>query len=305
MIAYVATEGYASAEASFQGAVTYAKDRLQFRAMTGIKNPNGPADPIIVHPDVRRMLLTQKAIAEGGRALCTDLFFSVDKVEKSDDSDVISQENNKLALLTPIAKGFLTELGVECTSLGIQVYGGHGFIKEWGMEQLLRDTKINCIYEGTTGIQALDLLSRKIIGSEFKLVNEYLSEMVSDITLIAERDDLMQMASTLIEQINQIRDINQSINSNVKKNPDEIGAASVDYLMMMGYVVLGFYWLSMANKAYQILDKGTDESEFYHAKVITAQFYIDRILPRADGHRNAIRNGANSMMALKPEHFIF
>ncbi|MGB6135654.1 MAG: acyl-CoA dehydrogenase family protein, partial [Shewanella sp.] len=156
----VANEGVAAAEASFQGALAYAKDRLQMRSISGVKNPNGPADPIIVHPDVRRMLLTQKSIAEGGRALVSYLAQLVDIGHAEKDETVKADAETKLALLTPIAKAFLSELGFECTSHGVQVFGGHGFIKEWGMEQLMRDTKISCLYEGTTGIQALDLLAR-------------------------------------------------------------------------------------------------------------------------------------------------
>jgi len=162
----VANEGTSAAEASFQGALAYAKDRLQMRSISGVKNPKGPADPIIVHPDVRRMLLTQKSIAEGGRALVGYLAQLVDIDHAENDPAIKADANAKLALLTPIAKAFLTETGLECTSHGVQVFGGHGFIKEWGMEQLMRDTKISCIYEGTTGIQALDLLARKILGSQ-------------------------------------------------------------------------------------------------------------------------------------------
>ena len=187
----VATEGVAAAEASFQGALAYAKDRLQMRSLSGVKNPEGPADAIIVHPDVRRMLLTQKSIAEGGRALIAYLAQLVDIGHASTCEEEKAAAETKLALLTPIAKAFLTELGLECTSHGVQVFGGHGFIKEWGMEQLMRDTKISCLYEGTTGIQALDLLARKILGSKGKILKPFGSE-VTKFCLENADDDAMQ-----------------------------------------------------------------------------------------------------------------
>jgi alkylation response protein AidB-like acyl-CoA dehydrogenase len=301
----VANEGVAASEASFQGALAYAKDRLQMRSMTGVKNPNGPADPIIVHPDVRRMILTQKAFAEGGRALASDLAQLVDIGHASKDDEQKAQAEAKLAFLTPIAKAFLTETGLESTSHGIQVFGGHGFIKEWGMEQLLRDTKISCLYEGTTGIQALDLLGRKVLGSKGELLKGFATEVGTFCQVNAVNPVLTDHCKTLGGYLQEWQTTTMDIGQKSATNPDEVGAASVDYLMYSGYITLAYYWVKMMACAQQKLDVGTDEKDFYLAKIQTGKFYFDRILPRAKGHVACIAAGADSMMAIDSEHFVF
>lgn len=300
----VANEGVAASEAAFQGSLAYAKDRLQMRSMTGVKNPDGPADPIIVHPDVRRMLLTQKSIVEGGRALVAQLSHLVDQTHTSTSDEEVVAANNRLALLTPIAKAFLTETAVENTSLGIQVLGGHGFIKEWGMEQLLRDTKICCIYEGTTGIQALDLIGRKVIGNQGKLLNEFTTEII-EFCQENQSNALAEHSAVLIEFVELWTEATKDIAAKSATNMDELGAASVDYLMLSGYITLAYTWLQMAKTAQDALTKSSDEADFYNAKLNTANFYFDRILPRAHGHLACLRNGAESLMAIEAEHFSF
>ncbi|MEZ9540248.1 acyl-CoA dehydrogenase C-terminal domain-containing protein [Shewanella sp. 10N.286.51.B8] len=301
----VASEGVAAAEASFQGALAYAKDRLQMRSISGVKNPQGPADPIIVHPDVRRMLLTQKSIAEGGRALLSYLAQLVDIVHAEKNEAVKAETETKLALLTPIAKAFLSELGFEATSHGVQIFGGHGFIKEWGMEQLMRDTKISCLYEGTTGIQALDLLARKIIGTQ----GEILKPFSKDVTLFCQQNMDDQAMAEFIQPImayaKEWHELTVTIGTKATKNPDEIGGASVDYLMFAGYVTLAFFWARMAKVAQEKLKTDTSEKAFYQAKIKTAQFFIQRMLPRAKGHAACIQNGVDSMMALDSKDFVF
>ena len=301
----VASEGVAAAEASFQGALEYAKDRLQMRSISSVKNPDGPADPIIVHPDVRRMLLTQKSIAEGGRALVSYLAQLVDISHAEQDEVIKADAETKLALLTPIAKAFLSELGFECTSHGVQIFGGHGFIKEWGMEQLMRDTKISCLYEGTTGIQALDLLARKIIGSK----GEVLKPFSKDVTAFCQDNSDNQAMAEFIQPImaytKEWHNITATIGAKAMKNADEIGGASVDYLMYAGYVTLAFFWAKMAKVAQDKLAAGTTDNAFYEAKIKTAQFFIQRMLPRAKGHAACIENGVDSMMTLKSEYFAF
>ncbi|GGQ30083.1 acyl-CoA dehydrogenase C-terminal domain-containing protein [Shewanella litoralis] len=301
----VASEGVAAAEASFQGALAYAKDRLQMRSISGVKNPNGPADPIIVHPDVRRMLLTQKSIAEGGRALISYLAQLVDIGHAEKDEAVKADAETKLALLTPIAKAFLSELGFECTSHGVQIFGGHGFIKEWGMEQLMRDTKISCLYEGTTGIQALDLLARKIIGTQ----GEVLKPFSKDVTVFCQQNmdnpAMAEFIKPIMAYAKEWHEITVLIGGKAMKNPDEIGGASVDYLMYAGYVTLAFFWAKMAKVAQDKLAAGTTETAFYEAKIKTAQFYMQRMLPRAKGHAACIASGVDSMMALDSEDFAF
>ncbi|AOW78873.1 acyl-CoA dehydrogenase [Colwellia sp. PAMC 20917] len=301
----VAMEGSAAAEAAFQGSLAYAKDRLQMRSISGVKNPDGPADPIIVHPDVRRMLLTQKSISEGGRALIGYLSQLVDITHASDDADVKADAENKLALLTPIAKAFLTELGFECTSHGVQVFGGHGFIKEWGMEQLLRDTKISCIYEGTTGIQALDLLARKILGSKGQILKPFMTDIAIFSKDNADNPAMSEYVSTLNSYAKQWQMITGDIGQKAMKNADEIGGASVDYLMFAGYVTLGYFWAKMASVAQSKLKDAGEDEAFYQAKIKTAAFYFHRILPRAQGHAACIEGGVDSMMALASEDFAF
>ncbi|WP_068544486.1 acyl-CoA dehydrogenase C-terminal domain-containing protein [Thalassotalea crassostreae] len=300
----VANEGVSASEAAFQGSLAYAKDRLQMRSMTGVKNPDGPADPIIVHPDVRRMLLTQKSITEGGRALVAKLAHLVDVTHAGKTESEITAANNRLALLTPIAKAFLTETAVENASHGIQVLGGHGFIQEWGMEQLLRDTKICCLYEGTTGIQALDLIGRKVIGNEGKLLNEFTDEIL-EFCHANQNNSLAEHSAMLIEFVELWTVVTRDIAMKSAKNMDEIGAASVDYLMLSGYITLAYIWLQMAKTAQDAMANSTQEQEFYQAKLNTADFYFDRILPRAHGHLACLRNGAKSLMAIDAEHFSF
>lgn len=299
----VALEGTAAAEASFQGALTYAKDRLQMRSISGVKNPKGPADPIIVHPDVRRMLLTQKSIAEGGRAMVGYLSQLVDITHAGDNDEDIADAETKLALLTPIAKAFLSELGFECTSHGVQIFGGHGFIKEWGMEQLMRDTKISCLYEGTTGIQALDLLARKILGSQGEILKPFMKDVGVFCQQNANNELMASYISTLGNYIEQWQSITAKVGKKAMSNADEIGGASVDYLMFAGYVTLAYFWTQMASVAQSKLKESDDDKAFYETKIQTANFYFQRILPRAQGHAACIDGGVDSMMAISSENF--
>ncbi|MBN8429812.1 acyl-CoA dehydrogenase C-terminal domain-containing protein [Microbulbifer salipaludis] len=301
----VALEGVAASEAAFQGSLAYARERLQMRALSGTKNPDGAADPIIVHPDVRRMLLTQKAFAEGGRAMSADLSLLIDITHKSTDADERARAEAKLALLTPIAKAFLTETGMESTSHGVQVYGGHGFISEWGMEQLMRDTKISCLYEGTTGIQALDLLGRKVLGSQGELLKGFMLEMGSFLGDCSTDEQLAAHAAVIGQYLEELQSLTATIGKRAMSNPEEIGAASVDYLMFAGYVVLAYYWLRMMATAQQKLAEGSGDANFYTAKLQTGAFYFDRVLPRAKSHSACIQNGGESMMAMAAEHFAF
>ena len=301
----VALEGTAAAEASFQGALAYAKDRLQMRSISGIKNPNGPADPIIVHPDVRRMLLTQKSITEGGRALIGYLSQLVDITHAEKDKIKVVNAETKLALLTPIAKALLSELGFECTSHGVQIFGGHGFIKEWGMEQLMRDTKISCLYEGTTGIQALDLLARKILGSKGAILQPFMADVGAFCQANASNNAMAEQIQTLSSYFEQWQSITATVGKKAQSNADEIGGASVDYLMFAGYVTLAYFWAQMASVAHSKLQSGAEDTAFYQAKLHTCEFYFKRILPRAKGHAACIEGGSDSMMALASEDFSF
>jgi alkylation response protein AidB-like acyl-CoA dehydrogenase len=296
-------EGLSASEAAFQGALAYAKDRLQFRAMTGVKNPDGPADPIINHPDVRRMLLTQKAFAEGNRALAVYAMKLVDISQANQDEADKQLAESKLALLTPIVKAFLTETAQETTSYGMQVFGGHGFIAEWGMEQLARDTRICTMYEGTTGIQAIDLLARKVVGSNGKLLSVFTDEVKEYCKSIRDKSQFNAWSNSIDKHVDEWHQITEDIMQRAAKSPAELGAASVDYLMYSGYVVVGYFWLQMAVVAQQKLDEGTDDPEFYKAKLHTAKFYFDRLLTRTRSLVSAMESGADNLMNMEEEQF--
>ncbi|GAC34767.1 acyl-CoA dehydrogenase C-terminal domain-containing protein [Paraglaciecola polaris] len=296
-------EGLASSETAFQGALAYAKDRLQFRSMKGVQNPAGPADPIIVHPDVRRMLLTQKAFAEGSRALAIYAMKLVDITLYSKDEADKQLSEAKLAFLTPIVKAFLTETAQESTSYGMQVYGGHGFIKEWGMEQLARDTRICTMYEGTTGIQAIDLLARKVVGSNGKLLDVFTQEVRDYCLSIRDKGQFNAWSNAIEVHLDEWKQLTVDITKRAANNPDELGAASVDYLMYSGYVTVGYFWLKMAVLAQEKLDAGVDNPEFYQAKLHTAKFYFDRLLTRTRSLVSAIETGSDSLMSMPVDQF--
>lgn len=300
-----AMQGVASAELSFQGALEYAKDRLAMRSLTGAKAPDKAADPIIVHPDVRRMLLTQKAFAEGGRAMMHAASQMVDVVKYSSDDEKVKEADELLSFLTPIAKAFLTEVGTEAANLGVQVYGGHGYIQEWGMEQIVRDNRISQLYEGTTGIQALDLLGRKILMSQGESLKQFTKIVHKLCKANAESETLKPMAEQLSAVNKEWGEVTMQLGMKAMQNRDEVGGASVDYLMYSGYITLAYYWLRMAQTAQEKLDAGTGDTEFYQAKIKTARFYFARILPRTESHKTMMLAGVESMMALDEEHFAF
>jgi alkylation response protein AidB-like acyl-CoA dehydrogenase len=296
-------QGLGHAEAALQGALPYARERLQMRSLSGAKNPAGPADPIIVHPDVRRMLLTIKAFAEGNRAFIYYLGQFADLARDGNEEER-QRADDLLALLTPIAKGFMTETGLEAASLGVQIFGGHGYIREWGMEQNLRDARIATIYEGTTGIQALDLLGRKVLGSGGKLLIAFSEEINSYLAAQSDNAALKEFTDPLRALVEEWGSMTVGIGGRAMQNPDEAGAASYDYLMYSGYAVLAWFWTRMAEVAQRRL-AGPDFSDdgFYSAKLKTARFYFQRILPRTAAHKAAIEGGAESLMALSAEEF--
>ena len=294
-----AIQGLAHAELSFQGALSYAKDRLAMRSLAGPVNAAGPADPIIVHPDIRRMLLTQKALSEGSRAFLYYLSQLGDLVDAGDEEEA-REANNLMALLTPIGKAFVTESGFEAANLGIQIYGGHGFIREWGMEQIVRDARIAMIYEGTTGIQALDLLGRKVLGSGGKLLVGF--------TAILENfcdENLNEETAFFIDPLKRYKDewlkISMEIGERAIKDPNEAGAAAYDYLMYSGYIVLGYFWARMALLSQKKI--GSSDTSFYEAKLMTAKFYFERILPRTRYHCESISSGAENLMEMPADMF--
>src|SRR5450830_1385063 len=307
-----AIQGIAHAEASFQGALPYARERRSMRALSGKKDPDYAADALIWHPDVRRMLLTQKAIAEGGRAMIYSAAQLADKLFNAvaEGNQAGREElDNKLGFYTPILKGFLTEMGLEAANLGMQVFGGHGYIHEHGMEQIARDARISTLYEGTTGIQALDLLGRKVLlGTRGKCVRDFTATM-----LRFSRQHLFaggavgKMARTLARRAIQWNVITTRIMLRARSDRELVGSASVDYLMYSGYVMMAYFWALQAAKAAELSanGKGRESADFYRTKIQTAEFYFERLLPRADGHRTGALAPTRSVMQIDKEHFAF
>ena len=298
-----AIQGLGAAELGFQGSLAYAKDRLAMRSLSGPKNPEGIADPIIVHPDVRRMLLTQKAVAEGARALIYLTAQQADIVHSGKTGDERKAADEALGFLTPIAKAFLTEIGYEAANLGLQVFGGHGYISEWGMEQNVRDARIGMIYEGTTGIQALDLLGRKVLMTQGESLKGFTRQVHLFCKENADNEQLKEFLEPLAALNKEWGDLTMKIGMTAMKNREEVGAASVDYLMYSGYAVFAYLWARMAKVALDKMVEGTTEEMFYNAKVQTARFYFKRMLPRAKSHAESMLAGADSLMDMPEEAF--
>jgi len=300
-----AIQGLGAAELGFQGSLAYAKDRLAMRSLSGAKNPEGIADPIIVHPDVRRMLLTQKAVAEGARALIYLTAQQADIVHSGKSEEERKAADEALGFLTPIAKAFLTEIGYEAANLGMQVFGGHGFISEWGMEQNVRDARIGMIYEGTTGIQALDLLGRKVLMTQGESLKGFTKQVHVFCKENADNEQLKEFIEPLAALNKEWGDLTMKIGMTAMKNREEVGAASVDYLMYSGYAVFAYLWARMAKVALDKMVEGTTEEMFYNAKVQTARFYFKRMLPRSKGHAESMLAGSDSLMDMPEEAFAF
>ncbi|MGI0119145.1 acyl-CoA dehydrogenase C-terminal domain-containing protein [Zooshikella sp. RANM57] len=296
-------QGLAHTEVAFQGALTYAKDRLQMRSLSGPKAPDKPADPIIVHPDIRRMIMTIKSFAEGNRALAYYAAKLVDIAKLSPDTEARNDAEQLLSFITPIAKAFMTEVGFEAANLGLQVYGGHGYIREWGMEQNVRDCRIALLYEGTTGIQALDLLGRKVLMTQGEALKRFTKVVHKFCQANTDVEALQEFVEPLAELNKEWGDITLKVGMAAMQNRDEVGAAAVDYLMYSGYACLAYFWADMARVALEKLNAGTTEESYYTAKVKTARFYFKRILPRTQMHKAALLSGADNLMEMAEDEF--
>ena len=280
-------------EVAYQNAAAYAKERLQMRSLSGPKAPDKPADPIIVHPDVRKMLLTARAYAEGGRALAVFTTLLLDREIASDDEDERKECADLVALLTPIVKAFFTDNAWIATSHCLQVYGGHGYIREWGMEQFVRDSRINMIYEGTNTIQSLDLLGRKVLsdnGAKLKKFGKLIEAFVEE---EGTSEAMQEFVNPLTELGEKVTKLTTEIGMKALKNPDEIGAAAVDYLRVCGHLVYAYLWARMAKVA---LEKEASGDTFYVAKLATARFYFAKLLPETASLIRSARAGAAPMM---------
>ncbi|MBV2132581.1 acyl-CoA dehydrogenase C-terminal domain-containing protein [Pseudomonas sp. MAP12] len=293
----VGIQGLALGERSYQNAVEYARERIQSRAPTGAVARDKAADPIIVHPDVRRMLLTMKALNEGGRAFSSFVALQLDLAKYAVDAATRKRAEELVALLTPVAKAFLTDMGLETTIHGQQVFGGHGYIREWGQEQLIRDCRITQIYEGTNGIQSLDLMGRKVVASGGSYYR-HLSEEIN--AFIAGADaSLAEFTGPLKAAVDNLDQLTAWVIDKAQTNPNEIGAASVEYLHAFGYTVYAYLWARMATVA--LARQGDDD--FYASKLGTARFYFARILPRIHSLSASVRAGSASLYLLDAEQF--
>ncbi|MDR5778403.1 acyl-CoA dehydrogenase C-terminal domain-containing protein [Caballeronia sp. LZ065] len=289
----VGMQGLGLTEVAYQNSLVYAKERLQMRSLTGPKAPDKPADPIIVHPDVRRMLLTQKAYAEAGRAFSYWAALNIDKELSHSDEAVRREAADFVALLTPVIKAFLTDNAFEGTNMGMQIYGGHGFISEWGMEQYVRDARINMIYEGTNSIQALDLLGRKILGDMGEKLKRF-GKLVADfVEQEGVKPEMQEFINPLADIGEKVQKLTMEIGMKAMQNPDEVGAAAVPYLRTVGHLVFSYFWARMARVA---LDNAASGDAFYKAKLATARFYYAKLLPETASTIRAARAGAKPMM---------
>ncbi|WP_137937961.1 acyl-CoA dehydrogenase C-terminal domain-containing protein [Chitinivorax sp. B] len=296
-------QGLGLGEASYQNAVAYAKDRVQMRSLTGTKRNDLPADPIIVHPDVRRMLLTGKAYTEAGRAFSTWLALQLDIEEKSTDDAIRQDAADMVALLTPIAKAFMTDNGYTVTNLSMQVYGGHGFIREWGMEQFVRDCRISQIYEGTNTIQALDLIGRKVLLDQGQKLRKFTKIIHKFCEANGQDPQMKEFVEPLVKLMKDVGDVTMHIGMQSMMNKDEAGAAAVDYLRLVGHLAFGFFWAWMVKVAYSKMETG--DKKFYQSKVTTARFYFQRLLPETASLLQTLRSGCKNLMDLEEDSFIF
>ncbi|KJZ20611.1 acyl-CoA dehydrogenase C-terminal domain-containing protein [Loktanella sp. S4079] len=296
----VGLQGYAQAESAYQNAVAYANDRLQGRAVTGAENPDGPADPLIVHPDIRRNLMDQKSFVEGARAFTLWGANLIDRAHRNEDKDA----DGLVSLMTPVIKGFQTDKGFEFAVAAQQVYGGHGYIEEWGMSQYARDARIAMIYEGANGVQALDLVGRKLAQDGGKHVMAFF-EMVK--TFIKENSDNEALKADFLEPLKaaskDLQAAGMYFMQNGMKNPNHALAGSYDFMHMMGHVCFGLMWAKMAKAAMEALEGGASDKTFYETKIATGKYYMARQLPATATHLARINSGADTVMALDAANF--
>ena len=299
----VAMQGLGIAEIAYQNGLAYAKERLQMRSLTGAKSPDKPADPIIVHPDVRRMLLISKAVIEASRALSYWTGMNLDIAHKHADAQERQKADDLVALLTPILKAYQTDMGTEIANLAVQIYGGHGYIREWGVEQYVRDARIAQIYEGTNGIQALDLVGRKM-GQDFgRLLRRFFHPVHAFIEGHQADPALQEFVFPLAKAFMKLQQSTAFIAQKGLKNPDEAGAASSDYLRQFALVALAFMWCKIVIAAQEKLASGEGDKAFYEAKLKTARFFMARMLPEADARFKMVLAGADSLMAMDEAQF--
>ena len=299
----VGIQGLGAAETSYQSAVAYARDRIQGRSLSGAKATDKAADPIIVHPDVRRMLLTIRCYTEGCRALGGWVARELDEFERSADPDARTRAEDFTALMTPVVKALFSDLGFEATNIGMQVFGGHGYIRDHGMEQLVRDARISMIYEGTNGIQALDLVGRKLPQGAGRMLRTFFHPVNDFIETHSGHKQLGEMIKGFARAFGALQLATGQIAATGVADPEEAGAAATEYLRLFGLVALGFMWARSAVIAVEKLGQAGGDADFYQAKLTTARFYMERVLPQVGGLLVAIKAGKGAMMAMDEAAF--
>ena len=291
-------QGVGAAETSYQQAAEYAIERIQGRSATGKKSPDKKADSIIVHPDVRKMLLTMRAYNEGGRCFSTYVAKQLDIVKFSENQEDKQQAEQLVALLTPVAKAFMTDMAYESCNLGQMVFGGHGYVREWGQEQLVRDVRIAQIYEGTNGIQALDLLGRKVVANKGQFLESYFAEINAFVNVNSSNQALLPYLNPLSESLAKLKAVTDLVITEQSNDKDMVGASATDYLAAFGLVSYAYMWAMMAEKSVS-----QPSEEFYQAKMYVGAFFIERLLPKIDSHIKSIEAGSKTLMAMPESLF--
>ena len=299
----VGVQGLAQGDIAYQNGLQYAKDRRQGRSLTGAKDPQEKADTLLVHPDIRRMLMEAKALTEGLRALCLWGALQVDLAHCAQTEAERQMADDLISLLTPVIKGYGTDKGYEIATAMQQIYGGHGYIEEWGMSQFVRDARITQIYEGANGVQALDLVGRKLAQNGGRAVGAFFALLTSEIEGAKSKGALSDYATRLEKALGDLQASTMWLMQNGMANPDNAGAGSTPYLHLMGIVSVGLMWLRMASAAYAALEAGTEDAAFMQAKLTTARFYAERIMPDSGALRRKLEAGAEAIMALPAEAF--
>jgi alkylation response protein AidB-like acyl-CoA dehydrogenase len=300
----VGLQGLGVAETAYQNAVAYARDRRQGRALTGASEPDQSADTLFVHPDVRRMLMQMKSLTEGLRALCLWGALQVDLEHKGVTEEERQLAGDLIGLLTPVIKGYGTDMGYAIATDAQQVYGGHGYVREWGMEQYVRDARIAMIYEGTNGIQAMDLVGRKLMQNGGRAAQAMLKLVSEEIAQGKQHPATADIAARLERGLNDLQAASMWFMANGMQNPNHVGAGAVPYMHLMGIVAVGYMWLKMAAAAVKLKEAGEGDAKFLDAKLITARFFAERILPETNALRRKIEGGADAIMALPEEMFL-
>jgi hypothetical protein len=299
----VAIQGLSQSEVAYQNAAVYAKDRVQGRALTGAKAKDKPADPIIVHPDVRRMLMNMKSFNEAARAFVLWTALKSDVGHRSDDAEERRKADDHLGLMTPVLKGVLTDKGYANATEAQQIYGGHGYVEEWGMSQFVRDARIAMIYEGANGVQALDLIGRKLPRDGGRAIQAFFAEVQAFVTEHQADEAMKPYVAPLGKALGDLQQATLWFMANGLANPDDAGAGSTDYMHLLGLVALAYMWALIAKTARGKLANGADDKGFYEAKLVTGRYFAERVLPETAAHLARISSGSKSMMELPADAF--